>query len=370
MYNSSLKIYYEAKRAFYNYTGLGNYSRWLVNSYAQIYPDDSVYLLKPKGKNSRFENGYFFDSIQTINYSNTLGLSRSLSLMNHVPKEGVFHGLSAEIPFQFKKCKKVIVTIHDLIFLSRPGDYKFLDRTIMKAKVRYALEHSDAIISISQYTTQEIHKYFKVDPKKITTIYQNCNSIFYNKIAEEQRSKVLLKYGIREPYWICVSSFNGRKNIQSIIEAYALIPDKMRIPIVLIGSGALKKQCVMRTEELKLSQYIKFLDHLESEELPSLYQASIGLIYPSLIEGFGIPALEAMASGIPLIGHKGSSVEEAAGEAGLFIDCLSKEELASAILKLQSDTILRSLLLKNATNQMGQYSNQKLINQLNKIYSE
>ncbi len=364
-----MNIYYEAKRTYYNNTGLGNYSRWLIMEYAKQYVQDQLYLLKPAFRETRYEDYFTLDNIHKVNYPNFLGIPRVLSLMNKVSQDAIFHGLSAEIPRQTRKVKKVIVTIHDFIFLARPQDYALLDRKIYTAKMKYAIQHSDIILSISQFTADMIKQYVDYDSNKLRVHYQNCNSIFYNRLTEPEKLNVLSKYKIQTPFWICVSSFNGRKNVNSIIESYSLIPDSDRIPILLIGTGSTQKACKQLTEKLNLTKHISFLDYIQPEELPALYQSSIGLIYPSLLEGFGIPALEAMASGIPLIGHKSSSVEEAAANAGYFVNCQSKEELSSAIIKLQSDQSLRSRLLSNASTQICKYSNQELMRQLKEIYS-
>ncbi|NOT36851.1 MAG: glycosyltransferase family 4 protein [Saprospiraceae bacterium] len=341
----------------------------MIQEYAKQYPEDQLYLLKPDRKKSSYENYFTEPNIFTSNYPNFLGIPRFFSLLKKVPNDGIFHGLSAEIPILKKPVKKVIVTIHDLIFLARPQDYKFIDRKIYEAKLLHAVKHSDVILSISQFTANALKEYVDFDSSKLKVHFQNCNSIFYKSLSEEERNIVLYKYNVSSPYWICVSSFNGRKNIRSIIEAYSLIPESDRIPILLIGSGSLQQECKQLTEKLRLTNHIRFLDHIHPIDLPALYQSSIGLIYPSVLEGFGIPALEAMASGIPLIGHKGSSVEEAAGKAGVFVDCLSPEQLSHSIISLQSDQQLRQEILSHTQSQLSKYSNEKLMAQLREIYS-
>lgn len=365
---ASSGIYFDAKRAFYNNTGLGNYSRWLIEEYSKHYSEDQLYLLKPYGKHSQYEEYFKQNNIHKINYSNLLGIPRVYSLLNKVPDDAVFHGLSAEIPLRRKFSQKLIVTIHDLIYITRPQDYSWIDRNIYKAKLKHAIENADVIICISEFTLKELNNHFKIDHNKIKIVYQNCNSIFYNRLSSEEKNNQLAKYKIKPPFWICVSSFNGRKNIRSIINAYSILPKNERVPLLLIGNGSLKKDCIDLTEKHNLSDCIRFMNHIPSNELPAFYQSSLGLIYPSLLEGFGIPAVEAMASGVPIIGHKGSSVEEAAADAGLFVDCQTEKEIANAIMSIQSSNSLRQDLIEKGRSQLTRYNNKELMRQMNEIY--
>ncbi|MEP7197191.1 MAG: glycosyltransferase family 1 protein [Saprospiraceae bacterium] len=363
-----MKIYYEAKRVFYNNTGLGNYSRWLVEEYSAQYPSDELFLLKPGSKESKHDLQFSTPRFNTISYSNFLGIPRMLSLLNKVPADGIFHGLSAEIPMLTKKIKKVIVTIHDIIFLYRPNDYAFIDRNIYIQKLKYALKNADNIIAISETTAQDIINYFGIDENKIKVIYQNCNKIFYNRLSVVEIEQSKIKFNLPIDYLICVSSFNERKNLQSIVEAYRLLTPSQRVPLVFVGSGNLKKDVSNLVAKYDLAKYFIFLDYVEPKDLPALYQGSMALIYPSLMEGFGIPALEAMASGIPILGHQHTAVEEAAGEAGLFVDCTNSEVFAGAIQNLQTKASLREKFKNASLVQLEKYTNAKLMKELNELY--
>ncbi|MEO6189457.1 MAG: glycosyltransferase family 1 protein [Saprospiraceae bacterium] len=365
-----MNIYYEAKRVFYNHTGLGNYGRWLVEEYSKYFPSDNLFLLKPGNKETVYDSNFNQKPFKIISYTNQLGIPRIFQLMNKVPSQSVFHGLSAEIPFRKnRKDSKVVVTIHDVIFLSRKNDYHWIDRNIYWAKLNYSIKNADQIISISEFTSKELIKYTDVDPTKITTLYQNCKSIFYQKLEDYTIDAERKRFALPNEYWICVSSFNERKNIISILKAYKILKENDRIPLVFVGGGQLKKKMMNLSSEYNLMNKFIFLDHVPAHQLPALYQGSCGLIYPSLMEGFGIPAVEAMASGIPILGHQSSAVEEAAGKAGVFIDCNIAEDLADSILRLQNDAQLRKELERQSRLELQRFDNGKLMNELNQIYS-
>ncbi len=363
-----MKIFYDAKRLFYNRTGLGNYSRWLVRSYANSFPEDELILLKPGFENSSYQE-FLNRPYQTIEYSNYFGWPRIFDLQNKIQDDSVFHGLSAEIPWQWKKRSiKNIVTVHDIIFITRPNDYPWIDRNIYKAKLKYALQQSDHIISISQFTTNEIINHFNISASKITTIYQNCNNIFYKPIQEPLKNQLKNKYKLPNEYWICVSGFSRRKNLLSIPLAYKNIHKKERIPLVFVGDGPEKNNLRRMIKELELENCFIFLENIPTEELPALYQMSKGLFYPSLMEGFGIPVLEAFASGVPVIGQRDSAIAEAGGKAGNFIDTNNSEEFANAIALLQQDSDAYNTLKKNIQAELPRFENNHLMSQLNKIY--
>lgn len=365
-----MDIYFEAKRLFYNNTGLGNYSRWLLDEYSKRYQDNNLILLKPGDHQSAFQPTYSTFPFQTKTYSNALGIKRTFNLYDIVSNRSVFHGMSAELPFQkTKKNIKKIVTIHDLIFLERKSDYQWIDRMIYTKKLENAIVQADQIICISEFTKNSLLKYYQHIDSKIKVVYQNCSQAFYEKWKSDEISELKNKYTLPELYWICVSSMNPRKNLQSIIEAYKIIPESSRIPFLFVGRGSESTNLKKTIHNYKLEKYFIFLDSIPNELLPGLYQGSIGLIYPSLIEGFGIPAVEAMASQIPIIIHHNTVLEEVIQGAGWSINCNKGDELSNAILELQSNASLHSQLVHAADGEIKKFDNDHLMLKYREIYT-
>ncbi|MBK7810912.1 MAG: glycosyltransferase family 4 protein [Saprospiraceae bacterium] len=343
-----LEIYLDGKRFFYNHTGLGNYSRWLVQSYHQEFPEDQLVLLKPGKKKSEYSLWLENTDIKTLSYPSMAGLARSLVSAEWIPDKTIYHGLSAEIPLNIKqKSRNALITVHDVIFKVRPRDYRWHDRMMYDLKLKFALDRIPQVVVISQKTKQDLIEYYKVPEEKISVIYQNCDAIFYQCENPSDVNSISLFENLPSVFWICVGSFNPRKNQGSILAAYLNLPEDLRIPVLMIGGGSDKSAFREKVEQSGLGKWFIFPDKISNAQLAVLYKKSIGLIYPSLYEGFGIPAVEALACGVPVIAHEGTAVEEAAGEGGLFVNTLIADQLADAMMRIQeSDSLRKALITK------------------------
>lgn len=362
-----MHIGFDAKRYFQNKSGLGNYSRTLVHSLVQLYPDETFTLFSA-GDNQLELNS---KNVKIVSANKSFKpLWRSFGIAQNIREEkiDIFHGLSNEIPFSLKQLKvKKVVTIHDLIFKHFPDHYPIIDRTIYNFKSKYACVNSDVIIATSESTKKDIVHFYNIKPEHIQVVFQSCDPIFKIILQKEERDKILFQYNLPKEFILYVGSFNKRKNVKAIIEAYSLIPKHLRVPVVCIGqenghTEMLKKM----TRVHQLQDSFIFLHQIESKQLPAFYQSAICFIYPSLFEGFGIPILEAMSSACPIITSNNSSLVELGGDAAVYINPSHIEEIAQAIQKVISSKeiqenikvkgIIRSelLQLKNPAIEMMQ----------------
>lgn len=364
-----MEIFFDAKRLFYNSTGLGNYARWLIKSYHEHHPEDSINLLKPGYKFSPWQVEFELNGIKRIEYPNPLGIKRIFGLGEYIPPGKIFHGLSGEIPyFKNKRAIKALVTIHDVIFHNRKNDYSLIDRNIYHLKTKYAVHHSSHIIAISQKTKSELIRWYNADPKKITVIYQNCAPQFYQDVDSKSKTLFQAKYGLPSAYFISVGSFNLRKNQLSILKALKTTKLSDRMPVVFIGEGNMKNKFRKTVLEMNLENYCFFPENVSSNELCAAYSNAQALIYPSLSEGFGIPAVEALAIGIPVICHEHTAVEEAAGSGGVFVDTSEPELLAHKMVELAHNSELRNDLINNGKAHIKNFSEKISMNQQKFIY--
>lgn len=362
-----MSVYFEAKRLFYNQTGLGNYCRWLLRGLQHEYPGDIWHLLVPKNGPSPYLGEFLSPSYRMHQYANPLGLVRVFALGKNLGQGDILHGLSAELPFHSVRPNyRQIVTVHDVIFMSRKRDYTLADRMIYTAKLRHAVKTADRIVCVSQYTADELIKYLRVDAQKIRVIYQNCDPVFYQE--QVQCTDQTLPSKLPQSYWLCVSSFGPRKNLNSMVEAYRSMSREDRQPVVMVGNGRLLKPFREAIQRDKLDPWFTFLHNLDTPTLAWLYRHSLGLIYPSLMEGFGIPAVEAMASGVPVIAHRGSVLQEIAGAAGIYANCLQPEELAGAIVNIQNNPQWRSGFQIQAKEELKKFDNTQLIRAYYQLY--
>jgi glycosyltransferase involved in cell wall biosynthesis len=274
---------------------------------------------------------------------------RSKGVIKELKRDRIelFHGLSHEIPSGLKKAKiKSVVTIHDLIYLRYPQYFKWLDRKIYDYKFRSACKNADKIIAISEQTKTDIIHFFGIDSKKIEVIYQGCDDAFNITISADEKLKIKQKYNLPDEFLLCIGSIENRKNQLLILKALNELPPK--INLVLVGK---KTEYVEELNDFilknDLKSRVKILSEVPFQDLSAIYQLAKIFVYPSKFEGFGIPILEALNSGIPVIAATGSCLEEAGGPNSIYVSPDSGEELAQAILKiwdhisLQEEMILK-----------------------------
>ena len=360
---SSLRIAFDAKRAYQNSTGLGHYSRTLISSLAGFYPQHQYFLCAQKLTN-RFDSSVYANlhdvTPQTFLAKKFRSAWRSNWVKSDLKKLGIniYHGLSHEIPvgIQFTGIKTV-VTIHDLIFERYPNQYKWLDVQIYRKKFIYACKNADLIIAISQQTKDDIIRFYNIAEEKIYICYQSCHPIFEQKVADEEKRRIRILYKLPDRFFLYVGSIIERKNLLNICKAYALLNDKLSIPLVVIGDGDdYKREVIKFIKENGLTSKIIFLSDQpyarsspgfqQATDFPAIYQLATGLIYPSIFEGFGIPVLEALWSGTPVITSNISCMPETGGDAAFYIDPYEPAQIANGLLELSTNSALVATLIE------------------------
>jgi glycosyltransferase involved in cell wall biosynthesis len=370
-----IKIGFDAKRAFYNRSGLGNYSRNLINSIVKFEKYASITLFTPKTKN-RILLDPLAEKVSTIVspskfFHKKLGsLWRSRFIVKDIKhnKIDIYHGMSHELPYGIQKSgAKSIVTIHDLIFLRFPKFYGPINVFIYKKKMQYACRVADKIVAISSQTKEDLVNFLNVDSKKIEVIYQSCNVVYQQKRTIEESQKVRAKYGLPDKYLLYVGTIEERKNLLSIIKA--LKENEINIPLVVIGRKAdyFHKTVNPYLVENKIESII-FPEKVTNDELPVIYQNALCFVYPSIFEGFGIPILEAIVSGIPVITSKGSCFEETGGPGSIYVDPYNPTEIGEAIQKVSENQELRSAMVNMGIEHAKQFTPEQIASDYMNLY--
>ncbi len=370
-----MKIAYDAKRAFYNNTGLGNYSRNTIRLLSNFYPNNEYLLFTPSTLRSiRFEKA---DNIKIITPQSFTGKlfksywrSYLINSQIHYEKPDIYHGLSNELPYGIKGLKtKTVVTIHDLIFKRFPDLYKITDRKIYDRKFKYAAEVADVIIAVSQQTSNDIQEFYKIDSSKIKVVYQSCNPIFYKMIEDKFKNEIINKYQLPDEFILYIGTIEERKNLLGIVKA--ICNCKIDIPLVVIGR---KTAYFDKVNEFiisnKLDKQIIFIENLFNTELPAFYQIAKAFVYPSIFEGFGIPILEALASGTPVITSEGSCFGEAAGNSSKFVNPYKIESIAEGIKKVLSSKEMRVNMIIEGRKHALKFTEDKVAENIMKIYEQ
>jgi glycosyltransferase involved in cell wall biosynthesis len=346
----SFSIGFDAKRAFYNSSGLGNYSRNLINALAKNFPGNHYFLFTPKTKNRlSLDNDKQFTVVEPgkLVFRLFTSLWRSVFMANDIKRHkiDIFHGLSHELPFGIEKTGvKSIVTVHDLIFIRFPELYKWFDRKIYTRKIIHACKVSDRIVAISKQTRDDLITCLGVGPDKITVIYQGCNPCFWNDFSEEYHKEIRAKYNLPAKYLLYVGTIEERKNLLSIIKALHI--SAINIPWVVVGRKVKPyfKKVLNYVTDHRLDN-IMFLEGISNSDLPVIYREAECFIYLSFVEGFGIPLLEALVSGTPVITTAGGCFPEAAGPGSIYVNPLDPGQIGEAIIKVTSDKDLRERMI-------------------------
>jgi glycosyltransferase involved in cell wall biosynthesis len=368
-----MRIGFDAKRAYYNNTGLGNYSRDLIKGLADKYREDEYILFTPKHTNNpRIAFTNYFPNISSRSPKSFLDKSfksywRTMNMEKDIisNKIDLFHGLSQEIPRRRNYKIKYVVTIHDLIFLRFPETYKRVDRTIYNKKFKYASENSDTIVAISNQTKSDLINFYNIEPDKIKVVYQSCHDQFKRIVPENECDSVREKYRLPTNYLLCVGTIEKRKNLVALLEAASNID----IPIVVIGNHTdYFIEVRQKIAQLNMKKRVIFLNNIPFEDLPSIYQGAQVFCYPSVFEGFGIPIIEALYSKIPVITTKGGVFSETGGEDSIYVDPFNKEEFENQINHVLSSD--QSQRVKKGYDFVQKFSTENHVKEIRSIYNE
>ncbi len=352
-----MKIGFDAKRLFLNQTGLGNYSRFVLDSLLAYYPENTYYLFTTKTRKNASTQSYFSDKrvhiiepkgIFRFSFLKSIWRSFFLAKDPTIQDLDIYHGLSHELPMGLPHRVKKIVTVHDLIFVRYPKLFNPIDVWIYKQKLKSACNRANLIVAISEQTKNDIVELFGISASKIKVIYQGCNQVYFNKITEEKKLDVKKKYQLPDQFILNVGSIEERKNVSLLVDALAKIATNNRPHLVLIGKRTSYTKVV--EEKIKsygLEAYVHILPYISFEDLPAIYQRASLFAYSSIIEGFGIPILEAMVSEIPVLVPNGSCFREVVGEGGQFFEQGNKDELAEKITFLLSNDNSKLIAYQN-----------------------
>lgn len=383
-----MNIGFDAKRAAQNRTGLGNYSRFVIRILSEKFAGNQYHLYTPKPHRMPY-----LQEIPTLKHlflhfppqgiwSRIRSLWRVWGITKDIQKDGIqiFHGLSNELPLNIgtpeqRKMKaggkgcKYIVTIHDLIFIHTPQYYHWIDRQIYNFKFRRACRCADRVIAVSEYTKQEIMHYYHTPESKIDVVYQGCDPVFSQEIEEGKLQEVKARYQLPDKFVLYVGSIEERKNLMLVAKAMAELNRRAAIHVVAVGR---RTAYVDKIQDFLKAQGIEHLFHFYHQvpyaDLPSFYKWASTFAYPSRIEGFGIPLLEAISSGVPAIGCTGSCLEEAGGPNSIYVNPDDAQGMADAILHTCTDEDLRLHMISEGKKYALNFSDEKLSHDLMRVY--
>ncbi|MBW4758793.1 glycosyltransferase family 4 protein [Prevotella denticola] len=368
-------IGYDAKRIVRNGTGLGSYGRTLVNDLAPIMPDATLRLYAPDA--GRDDLRCQVQSRENVRFCYPRHLRfrlqrdwwRMKGVVKDLRRDGVelYHGLSGELPEGLSAAGiPGVVTVHDLIFLRHPEFYPALDAFFYKLKFRKMLREATRIIAISACTKRDILYYGDFPEDRIDLVYQSCSTRFSQPVSPSLLVEARRKYRLPQRYVLNVGTVEVRKNILLGIRAMAKLPADLHL--VIVGRQTkYQKQLDAEIRKLGLGNRIHFLQGVPNTLLPAVYRQAEVFIYPSRYEGFGVPVIEAIQSGLPVVAATGSCLEEAGGPDSLYVDPDDADGAAAAVLSAMEN---RTGMVERSRHYVRRFENQDVASQVLDVYGK
>ena len=283
----------------------------------------------------------------------------------------IFHGPCFFIPNHFR-CKS-IVTIHDMMTFKYPEFLEREETVYYTNRINISVKRADAIITVSNFTKNEIMELLNISEERIRVIYNGIAPTFRPIKEKEAIEQIKAKYGISGPYLLFVGNIERKKNIEKLIYACTELRNSSmyKYPLLVVGKKSWYFKTVWEVvQQLHAEDCSIFTDVAADDDLPYLYSGAELFILPSLFEGFGIPIIEAMACGIPVVASNRTSIPEIAGDAAILVDPLNADEMAGAMYNVLSNTMLKRQLVEKGIKRAKEFSWEKAARETLKLYQE
>ncbi|MGB4593713.1 MAG: glycosyltransferase family 1 protein [Coriobacteriia bacterium] len=244
------------------------------------------------------------------------------------------------LPFRARSVARV-ATIHDLWHAHFPGQQPPINRALNRALIGRILKVADHIVTMSQATADDVVSIYQVAPDRMTVVPLGVDTSVFRPASPARVEELRARLGLPERYLLSLDVFNPRKNFRVVLEAFALLPQEKLAELQVVGIG--RRRATSNSVDpyavatsLGVSDRVRILDDVDHDDLVTLYSGALAFIYPSVYEGFGMPVLEAMACGCPVVASNRSSLPEVAGDAGVLVDPENADAVAAAVLRLAS----------------------------------
>lgn len=323
-----------------NLSGVGVYSREMLFGLANAHPNEKFrFCYRPH----RFLKSF----------NDKLPRNASRRLLRGAPSADIFHALNQRVD---AKARRTVSTFHDLFVMT--GDYSSPEfRARFTAQARDAAERSDLIIAVSNFTASQVNQLLGVEASRIRIIHHGARTAYRAVIAGSGTQNLVLSVG----------AIQRRKNIARLVKAFELLPDNWRLALAGAPNGFGAAEELSAVEESPARSRIDVLGYVSSAQLDALYRRASIFAFPSLDEGFGMPILEAMAHGVPVMTSNCSAMPEVAGDAALLVDPLN---IGDALLSLATDEPLRENLIRRGLERIKQFTWNSAVEKTWAVYDE
>lgn len=365
-----MRIGIDARIAHYSHGGIRSYVVHLLDALTAVDDETNYHILRSRKDPETSTSGANFQRVGCWTPCHhrferwTLGIEISrlgLDLL-HSPDS---------IPPAFGYDRSVI-TIHDLNFLYYPRFLTAESRRYYNEQIEWAVQRTDHILADSHATKTDLTSVLGVSSERITVIHLAADPSF-QPVPDGEARRVANQYGLEPGFLLFVGTLEPRKNVPGLLRAYRILLDQKATaePLVLVGGkGWLYEEIFDRVEALRLSDHVCFLHGVPDVDLPGLYSAASVLTTPSFYEGFGLPALEAMACGTPVVVAERASLPEVVGDAGIMVDPEDPEAIAGGLKRVLTDEELHARMATLGLERASRFSWERVARETLDVYRE
>ncbi len=369
-----MRLGFDAKRVFHNATGLGNYGRDALRILQARRPEHAYLAYSPRPPSAPPASAGAGLSIRGP--SSALGrlfpaLWRQSGMVRDLVRDRIdlYHGLTNELPTGIERAGiPAVVTIHDLIFERYPELYPPVDRQIYRAKFRSAARRARLVIAASEETRRELVERYRVPEARLRVVYQVCHPAFRAPPDPAAAEALRARLGLPETFVLQVGTIERRKNLLLTLGALAGLEG---VALVAVGRPTpylAEIQAFVRAR--RLEGRVRFLAGLTMQELAALYRLAAVAVYPSIVEGFGIPILEALTSGTPAVTTRGGVFPEVGGPGSAYVDPHDPEELRAELGAILSDPARRARMRAAGLAHAERFRDEVIADALFRVYEE
>ena len=356
-----MPIYLDVSSAVHAKAGIGRYAESLAQALVARQPERFA-LFYNRGPQTGPPSGLEAVPARTVRAGYKpwrmavwMGQLAGVGFNRLVPGAELFHATEHLLPPL--QGVPTVLTVHDMIFKLFPQHQKRLNYWYLNATMPLYCRRASAIITVSQSSKRDIVTHYGLDPARITVVYEAAAPAF-RPVPDQAIEAVRRRYGLPDEYLIHVGTIEPRKNLLRLVEALQQLHDEgLRIPLLVVGGkGWLYGDFFRRLEQMEVRDAVHFPGYVPMSDLPAVYSAATAAIMPSVYEGFGLPILEAMACGTPVLSSEASSLPELGGDAAAWFDPYNVQEMADAIRRVWTGADLRQSMSYHGLAQASKFS--------------
>ncbi len=373
-----MRIGFDGKRAVCNNTGLGNYSRLVIEQLAaSAHEDEELFVYTPRmTDNPRLSRIKAFPQIRFMvrhpRLMESAAAWRSRGIVRDLRHDaiGLYHGLSNELPLNIAASGiPSVLTMHDVIYRRLPYCYSAIDRLLYDYKYGRSCRAATRIITISECTKRDIIHYYNVPEEKIDVAYQGCDPQFSRQWSREELETLRRRLNLPERYVVQVGTVERRKNIELTVRAMAALPPEIKLVAVGRDNSYMKQvQAIARHEGV--TDRVIFIGAVAFADLPGVYQAAEAIAYPSRYEGFGLPVIEGILSRRPVIAATGSCLEEAGGKGAIYVNPDDVRGMAEALRSVTDGSADTAALTARGLRHVAQFDTETMAGNIRAVYAK